>query len=339
MTAMENKINEAELRAQFKELKDELAKWGTYVDEQLNEFADKMFRHRELVQFRAKHRIKDEESFVQKALRRGKGYKDPLLEITDKVGTRIVLLQIGDVEKVVRFIKESDGTLWEIYEYSKDIEKIRFDKPDTFGYQSAHFLVKPLKDTVDDKLRDYLNCEIQVRTILQHAWAEVSHDTTYKTHVEHMEILTRKMAAAMAFIEEADEKFKEIYEMVNTATDIYNDVKFKLIGAYQDIVNDFIPDRYDSALTELLFKLFSDEELKQFKEDMGDFMAKYQAYIPSSIEKNRKTKILFSQPLILLACYAVNKYPTRVAQYWPYDYDSMELVFKSMGKSEEMYRS
>ena len=127
--------------------------------------------------------------------------------------------------------------------------------------------------------------------------------------------------------------------MVNKSTDIYNDVKFKLIDAYQGIVDDFIPDRYDSALTELLFKLFSEEELKRFEDDMGNFMSNYQEYIPSAIERNRSTKVLFSQPLILLACYAVNKFPTRVAQSWPYDYDSMELVFKSMGKSEEMYRS
>ena len=134
-------------------------------------------------------------------------------------------------------------------------------------------------------------------------------------------------------------EFKEIYEMVNTATDIYNDVKLKLIGAYQGIVDDFIPDRYDSALTELLFKLFSEEELRQFKDGMGDFLTKYQEYLPLAIEKNRSTKVLFSQPLIILACYAANNFPTRVAQYWPYDYDSMVLVFKSIGKSEEMYRS
>ncbi len=141
MIMMENKINEAELREQFKALKEELEKWGSYVDEHINNFAHQHFRHHELVQFYAKHRIKDEESFVQKALRRGKDYDDPLLEITDKVGTRIVLLQLGDVEKVVKFIQDSNGNLWEIFEYSKDIEKIRLGEPKSFGYQSAHFLV------------------------------------------------------------------------------------------------------------------------------------------------------------------------------------------------------
>lgn len=336
---MENNINETKLREQFKGLEKNLRNWGNYVDKQINDFANKKFRHHELVQFYAHHRIKDEESFIQKALRRGKNYNDPLLEITDKVGTRIVLLQIGDVDKVVQFIKNSDGVLWEVFEESKDIEKIRLDKPDTFGYQSAHFLVKPLSGTVDDGVRDYLNCEIQVRTILQHAWAEVSHDTMYKAHVDHINILTRKMAAAMAFIEEADEKFKEIYEMVNTATDIYNSVKFKLIDAYQGIVGDFIPERYDSELAGMLFKLFSEEELEQFAKDIDPFMSKYKDFIPSAIEKNRNTKVLFNQPLIILACYAANNYPTRVAQLWPYDYDSMALVFKSMGKSDELYRN
>ncbi len=53
-----------------------------------------------------------------------------------------------------------------------------------FGYQSIHYLVKLKGERA--RLAEYRNLkdgvvEIQIRTILQHAWAEIEHDIQYKS--------------------------------------------------------------------------------------------------------------------------------------------------------------
>lgn len=65
----------------------------------------------------------------------------------------------------------------------KDLGEERFSQG-RLGYQSIHYLVKlPDQKTewAEYKRFEGLIAEIQVRTILQHAWAEMEHDIQYKS--------------------------------------------------------------------------------------------------------------------------------------------------------------
>jgi len=134
-------------------------------------------------------------------------YQNPIAEITDMAGARIITffpITINDIDKV-------------IYEEFDVIEKSDkndlLEKEDKFGYQSIHYLVKLRDDRI--KLPEYQNCnkliaEIQVRTILQHAWAEIEHDIEYKTSITIPKTIKRRFLALAGLLEIADREFQSI---------------------------------------------------------------------------------------------------------------------------------
>ena len=120
------------------------------------------------------HRAKDAGSFQRKAAQLSTEnptlpkYRNPMDEITDKAGVRIITYFRSTLDEVSRILGEE-------FEIVDKITKISAE-PDRLGYQSDHYLVKYSEGRT--ALREYrrfsgLSAEIQVRTILQHAWAEI----------------------------------------------------------------------------------------------------------------------------------------------------------------------
>jgi ppGpp synthetase/RelA/SpoT-type nucleotidyltranferase len=118
-------------------------------------------------------RPKDVPGFLKKAFR--KGYDDPMAEITDKSGVRVVVALKSDVAVVERIIDA-------LFQVEERIDKEAELAPDTLGYLGVHFLVRPKAHTLqrDDLDLDGLICEIQIHTRAQNAWATVSHPLLYK---------------------------------------------------------------------------------------------------------------------------------------------------------------
>ena len=84
-----------------------------------------------------------------------------------------------------------------------------------FGYQSEHYLVK-LKNNRTElpeySLHRGLIAEIQVRTILQHAWAEIEHDIQYKSSITIPNTIRRRFMALAGVLEIADREFQAIQD-------------------------------------------------------------------------------------------------------------------------------
>ena len=84
-----------------------------------------------------------------------------------------------------------------------------------FGYSSRHLLVAvdPVKGVpaAYETLKGR-SASVQVRTILQHAWAEFEHDVRYKGTIpeEHVPDLDRRFTLAAGLLELADREFSEI---------------------------------------------------------------------------------------------------------------------------------
>ena len=200
------KLKEEDVRQQFAEISKELDRWGAYVDKVLNEYLENCFFGHEHIQNHACHRVKDIDSYCEKVLLRYH-FNNPLLETTDKVGTRVVLLDRNDVRLVSDFVRNSDA--WVMQEQTRDTDDVILQQPDVFTYQSDHFIVKPKPEFKTIADRDLLTCEIQIRTILQHAYAEISHDTVYKKNSVTNNKAKRILASSMAMLETADEKSSE----------------------------------------------------------------------------------------------------------------------------------
>lgn len=326
--------NEMELRDEFLAIQDDLELWGKYVDDVLNDYVSNCFSSKEHLQIGACHRVKDVNSYCQKVLIRFK-FENPILEITDKVGTRVVLLDREDAEKVSSFIKKCDK--WILKEQTRDTQSLIMEAPDVFTYQSDHFIVYPTEDYKTSIDRWLLTCEIQVRTILQHAYAEISHDTIYKKSAASSNKAKRMLASSMAFIEAADEKFSQIYTELSLKTDFYESLKELLSSLYNSIVTDYREDSNNDGLIMRLLNIYSWENQQQIAEEIKPFVDNPDNNLKHIIPDYLQKCYLFRYPAILIALYGIRMIQHTTYSYWPFTSDTLDLVMESMNISKDSF--
>ena len=156
--------------------------------------------------FRAKvtdPRLKDITSIKRKALKnRIQPYKI-FNEIKDIIGIRIITNSIVDIQKLLAKVKEHPN--FKIIE-----EENKLLNPDPSGYRAFHIILE-YSVIIGTKTEKVL-CEIQVRTLLQDAWAEIVHDDIYK-HSEEIpqliSLISKTMADLLYTIDNLGEKITE----------------------------------------------------------------------------------------------------------------------------------
>lgn len=151
-------------------------------------------------------RIKSEEALKNKVISKAK--YNHLDEITDILGCRIVTLFESDVDKIFDLLDKT----FEIVEIVDKRKKHKVNNIE-FGYTSLHLVVKFTDERCQlveyQKYQDIL-FEIQLRTVLQHAWAEVEHGLGYKSFYEPPMEIKRKLNRLAATLEILDEEFEDI---------------------------------------------------------------------------------------------------------------------------------
>ncbi len=120
-----------------------------------------------------KSRIKEENSALKKLEQ--KGYEPTYYNIAnhlhDMIGVRIVCSFLSDVYDIVDLIKSSP-------QFKLKEEKDYIEHPKESGYISYHLLVLVpiyLNDTIE-----YVEAEIQIRTMAMDFWASLDHKIQYK---------------------------------------------------------------------------------------------------------------------------------------------------------------
>jgi putative GTP pyrophosphokinase len=153
-------------------------------------------------------RTKSVESFDEKVSRPGKDYQNPLDEITDLSGIRLVLRTLSEVNRVRALIEREF-----IVDAQRSTRKIEHLATDQFGYLSEHYIIqikKPRSQLPEWRGLIDLYAEIQVRTILQHAWAAVQHSLDYKSEYDIPKQLRRRLFRLSALFELADQELDHI---------------------------------------------------------------------------------------------------------------------------------
>ena len=148
-------------------------------------------------------RIKNFTSYFSKYLRLLKaGQSKPL--ITDLLGIRVICPFIEDLQAAENIVNKKFNVT------ERDVKGHYTFKE--FGYESIHLLVKIPQDIMDKHGCPGTDiAEIQIRTILQDAWAEVEHELVYKAEFSPFdEPMKRKLAAVNASLSLADIIFQEI---------------------------------------------------------------------------------------------------------------------------------
>tara|TARA_B110001469_G_scaffold54132_1_gene52240 strand:+ start:7992 stop:8981 length:990 start_codon:yes stop_codon:yes gene_type:complete len=149
-------------------------------------------------------RVKDVDSFLEKIER--KSYEKPFEETEDICGIRIICYYQKDIAKIERIIKKEFDTI-ESFNKENDLEY------NEFGYRSHHLIASVKKEwekTPNFRGLSTLKFELQIRTVLMHAWAEIEHNLAYKSELQTPKQFRRKLHRISAKLEEADEQFEEL---------------------------------------------------------------------------------------------------------------------------------
>lgn len=157
-------------------------------------------------------RAKDIASLRDKLERKGRRHENLLQDITDLVGVRIICHYVEDVATVSRMIQEEFSI-----DVGNSIDKRAVLATDQFGYLSSHFVVSLAASRANlAEWRSFsgIKAEIQVRTILQHAWAAISHKLTYKSTEDVPTLVMRETFRLSALLELADQEFSRLRDQV-----------------------------------------------------------------------------------------------------------------------------
>jgi ppGpp synthetase/RelA/SpoT-type nucleotidyltranferase len=156
-------------------------------------------------------RRKKRKSLVKKLREKSTEYTK-LSDITDIAGVRVITYRAQDVD-AVKIIIESEFGIDE--ENSKD-HRIPENYKE-FSYTSLHHVayLKPARsEAFENKSFEGLKVEIQTRSILQHAWAEIEHDSVYKNENKVGPVISRRFARISSLLELADKEFDSIEQQL-----------------------------------------------------------------------------------------------------------------------------
>jgi ppGpp synthetase/RelA/SpoT-type nucleotidyltranferase len=145
-------------------------------------------------------RLKDRDSLASKLARPDRTYRQ-LWDVTDLIGLRVITYFEDDVDHV--------GHLLEAHlpvDFHRSADKRGSRDDGRFGYRSLHYVCRAAAAGLPADAR----YEIQVRTMLEHAWAEIEHDLGYKSRHSVPGPARRRLNRLAGLLELADQEFAAI---------------------------------------------------------------------------------------------------------------------------------
>jgi hypothetical protein len=223
-----------------------------------------------------------------------------------------------------------DCTAWE-WSKDRDYEEERDKDPYHFRYQSDHYIVRAREEhTVSGfTVARGTPCEVQVRTILQHAHSELTHDTIYKPSVVQTPAMQRAAAKSMALIEATSDYFEELVNQIKAAVGPNKTISEQLSVLYRDAVGaDPDATKAEGLLNEAFAPLAGNnpvDAVRQFLEDAP--------FVAERVRERARSRLLFRQPSILLAYLAVATKPNEALTAWPMTEAEVKPIFTDLGQA------
>ncbi|RLD61277.1 MAG: hypothetical protein DRJ01_08205 [Bacteroidetes bacterium] len=138
-----------------------------------------------------------------------KKYTDPLNQIQDQLGARIITFYPDDVSTIAEEIEN--------YFHPIEDQTIVPDSDSEFGYFGKHYILLIPKDVIktsEPKIPPFF--ELQIKTLFQHAWSEANHDLGYKSEVDLTSNIKRKLAFTSAQAWGADQIFNDLQKEISS---------------------------------------------------------------------------------------------------------------------------
>ncbi len=183
-----------------------------------------------------------------------------LEDITDIVGIRIITYFESEIDLIAAIVEQEFDI-----DRGNSIDKRKL-KADQFGYKSLHYVVSIITSRCnfpEYKKFQKLKAEIQIRSILQHAWAEIEHDLGYKGEHSIPDPLRRSFSRISALLETSDIEFDRLRRELTKYED---DIKTLIKTNPQDI---------ELNQASILSFLITNETIKECKQIAKDMDVKF----------------------------------------------------------------
>jgi putative GTP pyrophosphokinase len=276
-----------------------------------------------------KCRLKEESSAIGKIAR--KGYNNPINQMKDLVGVRFVVLLTEELKILEDIVLNSP--YWNA-EKDNDFQERIEQHPEIFDYQSIHYILTAKDcDAVRSRgIPNGLPCEVQLRTLLQHAYAELTHDNIYKPTTTKVSSQARRlMARSMALMESTDDLFCRTLKHLKEANSQRNRIYKELANLYTELIGEKhlqSDEQLNLEILDIYSHYLSDEILIKIKTLLSD--ARLQ---PRIVERSQQQELLFSQPVVLFIYWLVSFADHDVKMHWNYQSlkDQLTKIYSDLG--------
>lgn len=328
-------MNEKEFRDRYDQEKDMYLAWGRFVQDYIVTALSEQCDTEAFLKISPQTpRLKSMDSLLAKAFHRDKNYASPYDDITDKVGIRFVVLLTRDTGTLCRIVESQEGLLWRASK-DKDYEAERLQSPEHFTYESVHYVVYNLTERTFEGIiiPPGIPCEVQIRTLLQHAYAEMSHDTIYKPKVKVNPMVKRYLSRSMALVESADHFFLSAISEIDTESQKYL--------TWADLCATFYPFQPSSELDANANTLLIDSLLSFLddvsSDDVETYLQNNKVAFDTLIKDKTELSWIYRQPAVLLVYYLIDHKNTTLQTHWPLISDLLDMLLSDRGVSPLSY--
>jgi len=136
---------------------------------------------------------------------RRKRYRQPGRQLTDRIGVRIITYFESDIPAIVSTLQRE----LKIDKHKSEDKRTKLNLRE-FGYLSVHLIARAKGRW--SRIPGFTAIrgiwfEIQVRSILEHAWAEIEHETVYKSGIAFPDEIKRRFARLAGALEILSSEF------------------------------------------------------------------------------------------------------------------------------------
>jgi putative GTP pyrophosphokinase len=248
-------------------------------------------------------RTKSHSSILEKCDR--KNYNNPKEQLTDISGIRIITFLESQVRQIVDLIRINFNV-----DEPNSLDRAEILGSDRMGYRSVHFVCKlssSRRELPEYSGLQHLKFEIQIRTVLQHAWAELAHDRSFKLGLELPTNIQRKLNLHAGMLEIVDSAFDEIAREVDEYRSSLSNRRFDQIADAD--INSISIEQYLSEISKIYGIKFEKtdvpaeviEELRYFGlKTIGDLVKFSTPDLISEISRVRLTGTGFLRDVMML---------------------------------------
>lgn len=239
--------------------------------------------------------------------------------LTDKAGIRVVVRYTDELDVIGSYIERR------FPEHKKDDKRVSL-KVNQVGYQAIHYDIK-IDEGEDNEIAG-LWAEVQVRTMAQHLWSEMSHGLAYKPGLEVPDEIMRWLLRLSALIEVADDEFLRVRDEEQKMPDYDT---YRILGLLEAQFYKFAATNYDKGLSLKTINAFNHlygiGGLAQRRDEFEEFCRQRAERLSHIFDTQRvvEDSIFLSQPEALMIFQLLERDRFTLREEWVKHYPVREL--------------